>query len=57
MKARATGGPHNRIHTRLIMETYGLPLTRFRSLAEMIGVLRDAVQGETPPRANTFIVG
>ncbi|EIM86489.1 uncharacterized protein STEHIDRAFT_121423, partial [Stereum hirsutum FP-91666 SS1] len=44
-KAKSTGGPHNRIHTRLIMETYGLPLTRFRSLGEMIGVLRDAIQG------------
>lgn len=54
-KAKSTGGPHNRIHTRLIMETYGLPLTRFRSLGEMIGVLRDAIQGEALSSASASI--
>lgn len=57
MKARVTGAPHNRIHTRLIMKTCGLPITRFRSLGEMIGVLRDAIQGEASSRASTSIKG
>lgn len=39
-------GPCNRIHTRIIREGYSLPLTRFRSLPEMLGVMRDAIQGK-----------
>lgn len=46
-KVTPQGGPYNRLHTRLIVETYGLPLTRFRSLAEVVGVLHDAVQGRS----------
>lgn len=45
-KVTSQGGPYNRLHTRLIMETYGLPLTRFRSLIEVIGTLNDSIQGK-----------
>lgn len=40
-------GPYNRLHTRLIMETYGLPLPRFRSLTEVVGTLHDSIQGRS----------
>ncbi|KAA1475867.1 hypothetical protein DENSPDRAFT_826579 [Dentipellis sp. KUC8613] len=37
--------PRNRIHTRVIMSTYGWPLTEFLSLRELLGALHDAVAG------------
>lgn len=51
-KVTPKGGPYNRLHTRLIMETYGLPLTRFRSLSEVVGVLHDAIQGRFSLRSS-----
>ncbi|TFY70025.1 hypothetical protein EVG20_g2910 [Dentipellis fragilis] len=37
--------PRNRIHTRLVMSSYGWPLVHFASLSELVGALYDAVAG------------
>ncbi|KAA1475866.1 hypothetical protein DENSPDRAFT_826575 [Dentipellis sp. KUC8613] len=37
--------PRNRIHTRLVMSSYGWPLIHFASLPELVGALYDAVAG------------
>ncbi|KAI0310980.1 hypothetical protein OF83DRAFT_1153013 [Amylostereum chailletii] len=37
--------PLNRIHSRLVMSTYGRPLHSFKSLLELVGALHDIVAG------------
>lgn len=37
--------PQARVLTRLLMETYGWPIKHFSSLAELLHVMRDAIQG------------
>lgn len=40
--------PYNRIHSRLIMSTFGWSVRYFKSLPEVLGVMRDAIAGKIP---------
>lgn len=37
--------PVSRAHSRILMETWGWPLKHFKSLSELLNVIRDAVEG------------
>ena len=44
---------NERSHSRLVLGTVGVPLSRFRTTREMVEALRDAVKGEQPiPRTS-----
>lgn len=36
---------YNRIHSRLVMRDYGIPLHHFATLPELLGAYRDAIEG------------
>ncbi|KZV71162.1 hypothetical protein PENSPDRAFT_650916 [Peniophora sp. CONT] len=36
---------YNRVHSRLVMRDYGIPIYRFTSLTELLGAFRDAIAG------------
>lgn len=38
--------PCNRIHTRLVMSTFGWSVKYYKSLPELMGVMRDAIAGK-----------
>lgn len=38
--------PYNRIHSRLVMSTFGWSIRYFKSLPEVMGVMRDAIAGK-----------
>lgn len=45
-KESKTGGPRNRIHSRLILATYGWPIKYACSLLELVSVMKHAITGE-----------
>ena len=36
----------NRVHSRLVLRDYGVPIYRFTSMKELLGAFRDAIAGE-----------